>query len=109
MIKKKPFIVLLPEDPIKKFWNILVMFLLLYVVTYVPVSVCFFENPSDGSYSTGMIVDLVVDCLFLMDMFINFISAYQTLDGEIRVSMKDIAINYMTGWFFIDFVAIFPT
>ena len=73
MIKRKPWIVLLPDDPFKTMWNLLVALLLVYVVTYTPISVCFFE-PDYGSMGFGEIVSVVVDCLFFIDIIVNFIS-----------------------------------
>jgi len=60
--------------------------------------------------STGAIIDLAVDFFFLIDIFVNFISAFEDpTTGFPTVSLKDIAINYLTSWFFIDFIAVFPT
>jgi len=75
-IKKKPWIVFLPDDPFKRFWNLLVIVLLIYVVTYVPVGVCFFNTNEDDRMNAGAIVDLIVDFLFVIDIFVNFLSAY---------------------------------
>jgi len=48
ILERKPRIVLLADHPIKKFWNILMIFLLIYVATYVPFSICFVDsNPDD--------------------------------------------------------------
>jgi hypothetical protein len=99
----------MPEDPFKQFWNLLVAFLLVYVITWVPISVCFLEAPEDGEMNLGEIFSLVVDCLFFIDIIVNFISAIQTVDGDFIVGLKEIAYNYITGWFFIDFIAVFPT
>jgi hypothetical protein len=41
ILEKKSKIVLLPNHPFKRFWNILVIVLLLYVATYVPFNICF--------------------------------------------------------------------
>ena len=43
ILEKKWKIVLLPDDPIKRFWNILIIFLLMYVATYVPIAISFFK------------------------------------------------------------------
>ena len=53
-------------------------------------------------------LEIIIDCLFLGDIFVNFISAYEE-DEMIEVDdRKLIAINYLKGWFIIDVVAIFP-
>ena len=59
--------------------------------------------------NAGAIIDMIVDILFGIDIFVNFISSYETIEGELVVGLKKIALNYMSGWFVIDFVAVFPT
>lgn len=55
-------------------------------------------------------IDMVVDIFFMVDIIINFISAYEDPDsGFPIVDLKYIAGNYITSWFFIDFIAVFPT
>jgi len=41
-------------------------------------------------------------------MIINFLSAYERYNGSIEYRLKKIAINYLTGFFAIDFIATFP-
>jgi len=49
-----------------------------------------------------------IDSLFAMDIFFNFISAYEKSDGSIEVRWKRIALNYIKLWFIIDSFAIIP-
>ena len=111
ILEKKPFIVLMPDDPFKRFWDIWMLVLLIYVVSYVPISICFFQtNADEEGMNTSQYVDLVVDFLFGIDLIVNFISAYEDpVTGLPIVGLKDIALNYITSWFFIDFIAVFPT
>jgi len=41
-------------------------------------------------------------------MIINFLSAYERYNGTIEYRLKKIAINYITGFFIVDFIATFP-
>lgn len=51
----------------------------------------------------------MVDGLFLIDIFINFISAYEDpVTGLPVISLKKIAFNYLTGWFCLDLLAVMP-
>jgi len=108
IIESKSKIVLLPDDPIKRFWNILVIILLLYVASYVPYSICFKYTTNDSTtFAEGL--DMCVDFLFFIDIIINFISSYEDPMTNLPViSLKKIAINYLTGWFFVDFLSVFP-
>jgi DNA polymerase III gamma/tau subunit len=50
-----------------------------------------------------------VDGLFTIDIFISFFSAYLEEDGhQVVDDIKLIAKNYVTGWFLIDVISIFP-
>lgn len=51
-----------------------------------------------------------MELLFLIDILLNFIQAYQNPETQKDVkNLKDIAKNYIfNGWFFIDLVAIIP-
>jgi hypothetical protein len=41
ILEKKSGLVLMPDDMFKRIWNIIIIILLIYVATYVPVSICF--------------------------------------------------------------------
>jgi DNA-binding transcriptional ArsR family regulator len=41
ILEAKPKIVLMPDDPFKRFWSIIMIFLLGYVATLVPYHICF--------------------------------------------------------------------
>ena len=65
----------------------------------------------DGRVSqTGQeIFDLIVDLLFMFDIFINFISSYEDPQTNLPViSLKKIAWSYITSWFLIDVLSVLP-
>jgi hypothetical protein len=67
------------------------------------------DDLSDDPMSGEDILDACVDGLFLIDILINFISAYEDpATGLPVISLKKIAINYLTGWFFLDLLAVMP-
>jgi len=41
IMDKRSRFILLQDDPFKRFWNVLIILLLLYVATYVPYDICF--------------------------------------------------------------------
>lgn len=51
--------------------------LLIYVVSYVPISISFVEVSPDDELDLAGWVDIIVDYIFGCDMFVNFISAYE--------------------------------
>lgn len=54
--------------------------------------------------------DEFVEATFICDLFLNFIQSYiNTETLEEHRNLKDIARNYVWhGWFFVDFVSVFP-
>lgn len=55
-----------------------------------------------------MIFNYIVDCCFLIDIFIIFNSAVYDDDFEIIDDRAQIIQEYLKGWFAIDVIAIFP-
>jgi len=52
---------------------------------------------------------LFIDFLFIFDIFVNFICAYEDEEtGILVVSLRKISTNYMRSWFFIDLIAVLP-
>ena len=55
------------------------------------------------------VIEMLVDILFGIDIIVNFVSAYEDpKDGLPIISFKKISVNYLTGWFFLDLIAVFP-
>ena len=44
LLKNKNPCIILPESRFKKFWNFVIMLLLLYTASFVPVKTAFFDN-----------------------------------------------------------------
>ena len=75
--------------------------LLLFTAIYVPYRVAFLDSVSVG----WLVVEYLVDILFLTDIIVNFLTAYTDGEHNLVTSKKKIAINYIKGWFLIDAIA----
>ena len=53
-------------------------------------------------------MDRIVDFVFLMDIFVNFRSAWKNEDGAPEFDPRRAAIRYLKSWFILDVVTIFP-
>ena len=53
-------------------------------------------------------MNLFIDAMFLIDIFLSFASAYYTEEYELVENRIQIAKNYVCTWFLIDLLAIFP-
>lgn len=87
-------------------WDILIALLLVISVVTTPIDLAF---PSYSSDDDGYRYFLyAIDLLFLIDIVINFNSAFENDVLEIEDNRKSICLNYLKLWFFIDFFSIFP-
>lgn len=66
----------MPDNKFKVYWNLMLIVLLLYVMVWVPVEVCFM-NSDEATW-----LNLGVDLFFSIDMVINFISAYEAEENQ---------------------------
>ena len=95
-----------PEDKSKGYWDLFITVVLLWTCIVTPARLAF---DHDNDIELGWeILRWVVDFLFLVDIFINFSSAFEDADFKTIDDRKQIAIDYMLGWFLIDVFAIIP-
>jgi len=60
-----------PSNTYKKFWDLVVVILLLYTAFWTPYNICFAKVTSDFQF----FLDTIVDSLFLTDIVITFNTA----------------------------------
>lgn len=85
-LKPLPFIVF-PQSRFKSIWNLIMMLVVIYTGTYIPYKTAFIES-SDELISN---IELAIDSLFIIDLFINFISAYEDNEKNIEFRLAKIA------------------
>jgi potassium voltage-gated channel Eag-related subfamily H protein 7 len=87
-------------------WDATMIICLVFTAVVTPYEVGFL----DSSVINGLwVINRLVDGLFGIDMIVNFMLAYFD-DEELMwvVDKKKIAIRYVSSWFIIDIVSIFP-
>jgi len=118
----RPFLID-PHSSFRTAWDILIMVLILWTSVVLPFRLAFVE---DATFANQTIVnetqnasrtlieidfwffaDTVQDSLFLIDIILNFRTAYFD-DGVLIVSLKKIGKKYLKGWFFIDLLSTIP-
>jgi len=99
--------ILMPNSSIKIYWESVVLFLLGYTLIVLPLRVgfslmYFFEN------TAFVVIDLFVDTMFLVDIVITSISAYENKQ-DLITDQKKILKNYVFSlWFPLDLIAAIP-
>jgi hypothetical protein len=89
----------------KMFWDVYVLVLLLAVCTVIPWRLAF-----DGESFGWELTYTIVDSCFFIDIILTFFTTITSpTHNQVEIEdKKEIAINYLTGWFAIDFLSIVP-
>jgi hypothetical protein len=64
------------------FWDTLILLFVVYTAITLPYTVAFL---GDGTTSWTTVVDGVADCLFIVDLIVNFFKSYEGGRGEIVI------------------------
>lgn len=102
-LRAKSFFVLMPRSNIMTFWNVAILFPLLYTATIMPIRISFIEE--DIFWID--VCEVIVDIMFLIDIIVNFFAAYEE-KGKLVRNLSLIRRHYIKTWFFPDVVALIP-
>ena len=101
-MKMERFIIL-HYSTAKTVFDWIILILTLYTAVMVPFVVCFqFQHTALTIFNT------IIDCVFIMDVIMNFRTTYMNKDGELVYDSKMITYNYLKSWFIVDVTAAFP-
>lgn len=79
--------------------------LMMYIAFFLPYKLAFWDHDPIAI----KVIDYMIDIFFLLDIFVNFLTSYhEPLTNSTVISPKLIAITYLKGWFFFDFIAVLP-
>ena len=82
-------------------WSLLMTFMLIWTAFYVPFRLAFLDEVAEWLF----ILELCIDCIFMLDILFTFFTAYYE-DKEILITNKcKIITNYLKGWFAIDLLS----
>jgi hypothetical protein len=101
-----PCYVIMPNWTFKKLWSAVIQIILIYTAIYVPFKLSFIQVGTKMPFWDT--VDTIVDILFICDLFVNFLAAYERREGTYETRPKKIARKYLHSWFIIDFIACIP-
>ena len=93
--------------------------MIVYVMLVAPFELTFISDRmyAPASNLTLFVLNRLVDFLFVVDFVMQFLTAYidekgqwvkHLLFDDQGVWKKSITCNYLTSWFFIDLISIFP-
>ena len=99
-----------PNTKKMQYWDLLMIFLLLYTATVTPYEVCMIWDHSVIN-SPLFVVNWLVNALFIVDMVMNFFIPYRESyrnGGHLVKSHSQIAHHYLRTWFLIDLISVIP-
>ncbi|XP_011346354.1 potassium voltage-gated channel unc-103 isoform X3 [Ooceraea biroi] len=107
---------ILHYSPFKAVWDWIILLLVMYTAIFTPYVAAFVLSDADYNsrknkkYSDDpiVIIDLIVDVTFIVDIIINFRTTFVNSNDEVVSHPMKIAVHYLKGWFIIDLVAAIP-
>lgn len=95
-----------PNDDLKLRWDLVVMIGAIINCFAIPLQVSF--KPDEFEHASYNALSRIIDFLFLLDMIINFRTAYVDDYGDEITDPRKIAINYLKFYFWMDLIATIP-
>ena len=96
----------LPDSTFSVNWDMAQVVALIYVAIFVPFNTGF--DVDEELLTTAWFVDVSVDLYFIMDLVLNFRTAFYYENGVLESSPSKIVRHYLKGWFMLDFVSCLP-
>lgn len=93
-----------PDSKFKKFWTIMLIFLLLYTAIVMPYKIALIDDDNDFF----LVLDTTIDFLFMFDILVNLNSPIEEATGNYNYHRKMVVIKYLKSWFFVDIIACLP-
>ncbi|CAK71507.1 unnamed protein product (macronuclear) [Paramecium tetraurelia] len=92
-----------PNDNFKKFWDIFMLFILIYSSIYIPYVVAFENNRK--AYE---VTQYVFSVIFSTDLIVLTRMCYYDKHNNLVQDQTKIFLNYLKGWLMIDVISIIP-
>lgn len=92
------------ENHYKEIWDVYVMVLVFYVVLVLPFRI----GLSMKDTTRSIVIGIVIDSSFLVDLILCFITVFRDDTRRLVFLHREIAMNYIKGWFFFDLLLIIP-
>jgi len=120
------YCILIPGSELRQGWDITMIFCLLYTAIFTPFQIAFLQeyslseltdctmSPADcTAWVFFFITDRICDTLFVIDIMVNFRSAWRNEDvitGRISLEYdcKRASIAYAKSWLVLDIISVLP-
>ena len=96
--------ILLPENGIKRFWDIVIAMIIVYSAVVLPYQIAFVDDESESD----AILDNLLNAILGLDILMNFFSAYIDSEDNVVKNRKKIIKTYLRTWFVVDLISVLP-
>lgn len=103
-----PFLVISPFSLFKNIWIVIISGSLIYTAWVFPFRLAFEPEFSIETLQGWANLDFALDVLFMLDIGVNALSAFENEDGNLVYRKIDIMREYLKFWFWIDLLSCFP-
>jgi len=101
----RPIPIFMPGSKFMTYWIVLGVVMVLYELYMTPYRLCFDHPATDLPFRVW---EFLINCYFICDFCINFVTAYEDEMGELITRQKQIVLQYLKTWMIFDFIASVP-
>jgi len=102
-LKIKSTLVILPDSPVRAFWDIVLFIMIVYQSIVLPMRIAFEMQTTDFFFNLEFLIDLC----FILDVPFNFNTGFYQ-KGQLIMRRDLIFKDYVSWWFWIDLVSSLP-
>lgn len=103
-LQKIPACIIDPGGIFRISWDLLLLLLLGYIAVVSPIRLGFALD-AEGMF---WVFEATLDVMFLIDVILNFLTAFRDSQNRLQTNIFTIARNYVLGFFIIDLVSSIP-
>ncbi len=109
-VVKKPQYIILPQSPVKFYFDLLNYICALYSLWFLPIDMGFSKEClfNDEVNQVLFIIDIIVAIVFTSSILLKFFVAYYNKKGLLEFDFKKISIDYIRTEFVFDVVSAIP-
>jgi hypothetical protein len=104
MLEIKECAIITPESLLRTTIDLISFFLIMAISIYIPFIFAFEIDTSSGPI---LYFELMLDIWFMIELLVNFFTAYYE-KGILITSRKKIIIRYLKTWFLVDLFSSIP-
>ena len=92
-----------PDGHFRLVWDFTTLIFISYEMIVIPFTLSFDVNMG----FTIMIISYIIDCFFILDLFLSFNTGYYS-KGNVVMNRRRIISHYLRRWFWLDLISTIP-